>query len=118
MVLIGLFRIGYKIASDLNKARDHSLSLLCSAVYNLSILFLIMIPASVVNEKARETIRFLRYRIPKTEKDLKFEIEKDLVLERKLTLWNIFVFERSLIIGCLGSLLTYGILLATLGKDH
>ncbi|GFQ95778.1 hypothetical protein TNCT_205291 [Trichonephila clavata] len=44
--------------------------------------------------------------------------KKTLLQENGLTLWKIYVMDRSLVIGTFGTFLTYGILLGSLGKNE
>ncbi|GBN76886.1 hypothetical protein AVEN_53894-1 [Araneus ventricosus] len=116
-----LFWTGYRIAFDTD---DHPLILFFSCVngtYVLSHLLLIMVPASIANEttkRAKSNVLSLPHEILTTDKELKFGIKKCSFQEKFLTLWDIYVLDRSLLITAFGTLLTYGILLGSLGKEH
>ncbi|GIX67462.1 uncharacterized protein CDAR_110421 [Caerostris darwini] len=116
--LVGLFWTGYRIAF-LTSNLDHSFLLICPFVYLLSHHLLLLISASKTNEKAAKakliTQCLLRNCRLETRRRIKYE--KNIALESNLTAWKIYVFDRSLIITSFGCLLTYGILLATLGRD-
>ncbi|GBM01923.1 hypothetical protein AVEN_269536-1 [Araneus ventricosus] len=110
------FRVGYRLAFDMNMTHGSFLALLISGMHCLSIQLLVMVPASVTNEKDKSVAQYLLHRIPRKEKDLRFEFETDFKQKKCLTLWKMYDLNRSLIITSLGSLLTYGILIGTLGK--
>ncbi|GBN17122.1 hypothetical protein AVEN_48786-1 [Araneus ventricosus] len=119
MSMISLFMTGYEIVFH---NYDFPLDLLHScvyAIYALSHLLLIIVPASITNEAteaAKSVAMSLPYEISSNEKELKFESQKCFFQKKFLTLWNIYVLDRSLIFTAIGTLLTYGILLGTLGK--
>ncbi|GIY74198.1 hypothetical protein CEXT_585921 [Caerostris extrusa] len=116
--LFGLFWTGYRIAF-LTNIRDHSFYLICPFIFHLCEHLLLMISATVTNEKtAKATFIMqclLRHCHLKTRMKIKYE--KNIGSESNLTLWKIYVFDRSLLITSFGCLLTYGILLGTLGRD-
>ncbi|GBO22103.1 hypothetical protein AVEN_180232-1 [Araneus ventricosus] len=113
------FHTGYKIAFDTD---EYPLVLFFSCIsgaYSLSHILLIMVPASISNEAAKRAKRVvMSLPSPTNDEELKFEIQKCFFQENFLSLWNIYSLDRSLIITAFGTLLTYGILLATLGKEH
>ncbi|GIY21706.1 uncharacterized protein CEXT_121601 [Caerostris extrusa] len=116
--LFGLFWTGYRIAF-LTNVHERSFYLICPVIYRLSQHLLLMIPASMANEKAAKAKLIiqclLRYCHLETRKKIKYE--KNIALESNLTFWKIYVFDKSLLITSFGCLLTYGILLGTLGRD-
>ncbi|GIY20453.1 hypothetical protein CDAR_502761 [Caerostris darwini] len=116
--LFGLFWNGYRI-SFLTKLFEHPFYLICPVIYHLSQHLLLMISASRTNEKTAKAKLImqclLRHCHLETRKKMKYE--KNIVLESNLTSWKIYVFDRSLLITSFGCLLTYGILLGTLGRD-
>ncbi|GBM00157.1 hypothetical protein AVEN_176399-1 [Araneus ventricosus] len=111
------FRVGYILAFSKEISPASYYYFLLTGIHFLSIQLLIMFPGSIVNEKARCVSHFLLYRIPRNEEDLKCEFKKDLKQEKYLTLWKIYPLSRSLIIASLGTVVTYGILIGTLGKE-
>ncbi|GIY03968.1 uncharacterized protein CEXT_8231 [Caerostris extrusa] len=117
--LFGLFWNGYRIAF-LAELFEYPFYLICPVIYNLSHHLLLMISASMTNEKAAKAKLImqclLRHCHLETRKKMKYE--KNIALESNLTSWKIYVFDRSLIITSFGCLLTYGILLGTLGGDY
>ncbi|GIX81308.1 uncharacterized protein CEXT_532261 [Caerostris extrusa] len=116
--LFGLFFTGYKIAF-LTNIPEHFFYLLCPVVFHLSNHLLLMISASMTNEKTTKTKLVIQCLLSHChlETRMKIKYEKNIALESNLTSWKIYVFDRSLLITSLGSLITYGILLATLGKE-
>ncbi|GBM00165.1 hypothetical protein AVEN_176405-1 [Araneus ventricosus] len=111
------FRVGYILAFSKDISHASYFSFLLTGIHFLSIQLLIMFPGSIVNEKAKYVSHCLLYRIPNNEEYLKCEFKKDLKQEKCLTLWKIYALSRSLIIASLGTLVTYGILIGTLGKE-
>ncbi|GFT24945.1 hypothetical protein NPIL_474071 [Nephila pilipes] len=117
-VMIGLFR-GFVILS-FSKNLTFSLStFLCIYIIgHLGMLFAIVLPASDLNQvafEARSQVISLREHSPFSQnRDLKW---RQMNVKRKvnLTLWNTYVIDRSLIWSAFGTLLTYGILIGTLG---
>ncbi|GIY94889.1 uncharacterized protein CEXT_250021 [Caerostris extrusa] len=118
LYLHGLFWTGYKIAF-LNNVHEHSFYLICPVIYYLSHHLLLMISASTANEKAGKAKLLMQclLRHCHLETRMKIKYEKNIALESNLTSWKIYVFNRSLLISSFGCLLTYGILLGTLGRD-
>ncbi|GBM28352.1 hypothetical protein AVEN_229536-1 [Araneus ventricosus] len=114
--MIGLFRAGYRLAYDTIIYQDYFLSLVLSAVSHFSLQMMIMIPACLANEEAKHVAQILPDLIPRHESDLKLQFEKEFRHQKYLSLWNIYFFDRSLIIASNGALLTYGILFGTIGK--
>ncbi|GIX70962.1 uncharacterized protein CDAR_505091 [Caerostris darwini] len=113
--LFGLFWSGYRLAFVTSVSAYE----ICPVFYHLSHHLLLMIFASMTNEKAAEAKLIIRYVVRHFYPEIrrKIKCKSNIVLENNLTLWKIYVFDRSLIITSFGCLLTYGILLATLGKE-
>ncbi|GFU00096.1 hypothetical protein TNCV_1749351 [Trichonephila clavipes] len=91
-----------------------------SLIFYLSNQLLILIPAAETNEEASKTENFvqrLRYRFPSFHQKIKFLLEKNIIQDNRLTLWNMYVLDRSLIITSLGSLLSYRVLIGTLRTE-
>ncbi|GBM28351.1 hypothetical protein AVEN_229535-1 [Araneus ventricosus] len=114
--MIGLFRAGYRLAFDTIIDQDYFLSLVLSAVCHFSLQMMIMIPACIANEEAQHVAQILPDWIPKHESDLKLEFKKEFRHQKYLSVWNIYLFDRSLVITSIGTLVTYGILIGTVGK--
>ncbi|KAF8796726.1 hypothetical protein HNY73_001071 [Argiope bruennichi] len=78
-------------------------------------LYMITRPAIQTNEvadKARKSMQLLIDNTSSHQNKLKVILNQRTVL----TLWNICIFDRAFVISSFGTLLTYGILLTTLGK--
>ncbi|GIY44602.1 uncharacterized protein CDAR_125011 [Caerostris darwini] len=114
--LSALFWTGYSVAFVTNI----SLYVMAPVIHFLSHHLLLMISASMTNEKAAEAKLIMQclLRHCHLETRLKIKYEKNIAMKNNLTLWKIYAFDRSLLITSLCSLLTYGILLATLGREH
>ncbi|GIY30470.1 uncharacterized protein CEXT_676711 [Caerostris extrusa] len=107
--LFCLFWTGYRIAFLTNNLK-HSFYLICPVIHHLSQHLLLMISASMTNEKAAKAkliiqclLRHCHLKTP-----MKIKYEKNIALESNLTSWKIYVFDRSLLITSFGCLLTYG----------
>ncbi|GFU94370.1 uncharacterized protein TNCV_1731671 [Trichonephila clavipes] len=118
MSMIGLFWGGYRLAFRKSYGDGYSVILVCSASCYLTFQLLIMISASMTNEKAKKaksSLRCLKYKIPPDMRETKFKEVH--VKDNNLTLWNIYVMDSSLLIASFGTLLTFGILIGTLGES-
>lgn len=117
--MVGLFRTSYALIF-FKRAELFQDFYSCIAGANyLCFLVIVILTASEAVQSAttaREIALSLPGRIPSRYQELKVLIRKDLRLDVKLTLWKTYAIERSLLISALGSLLTYGILVATLGN--
>ncbi|GFY58012.1 uncharacterized protein TNIN_267001 [Trichonephila inaurata madagascariensis] len=101
-------------------SNTYILSLTCSTMFFTFLLLIITISASLTNEtasKAKNVMKNVPYRIPKGSERIKYMLRKNSVQEYSLTLWKIYIIDRSLIITCFGTLLTYGMLIGALGKQ-
>ncbi|GBM51422.1 hypothetical protein AVEN_205119-1 [Araneus ventricosus] len=118
--LMGMFWTGYGVILASNLTQNYLFALICSTILDFTFLLLIMISASITNESVEKTnivVQRLPYRIPTHRNDLETKIRKDFSEKIHLTFWKISVFDRSFVFTCFGTLLTYGILIATLGKQ-
>ncbi|GIX81303.1 uncharacterized protein CEXT_532241 [Caerostris extrusa] len=116
MNLSALFWTGYSVVF----VTDTSLYVIAPVIYFLSHHLLLMISASMANEKVVEAKLIIKclLRHCHLQTRMKIKYEKNMALKSNLTLWKIYVFDRSLLITSFGCLLTYGILFATLGREH
>ncbi|GIY44595.1 uncharacterized protein CDAR_124971 [Caerostris darwini] len=114
MNLSALFWTGYNVAF----ITEINLYVMAPVIHFLSHHLLLTISASMTNEKAKKAKLIIQclLRHSHLDKRMKIKYEMNIAMESNLTLWNIYVVDRSLLIASLGSLLTYGILLATLGR--
>ncbi|GFQ95777.1 uncharacterized protein TNCT_205281 [Trichonephila clavata] len=113
----GLFWYGYKIAFLINEISGYLLYILSGTAY-MVLLLQLMISGSALNELGKEVtvlIHCLPQETAGNQPKINF-FKKTLLQENGLTLWKIYVMDRSLVICTFGTLLTYGIMLGTLGK--
>ncbi|GBN39764.1 hypothetical protein AVEN_139267-1 [Araneus ventricosus] len=118
--MMGLFSSGYRIAFSPSARNTHFATRLFSGTFYLSFQLLLIIHASLANEakrKAGQAAKCLSYQCPMGNKQIKLLLNQDLNKDNYLTLWQICAIERSVLITNIGVLLTYGILLGTLGKQ-
>ncbi|GIX70964.1 uncharacterized protein CDAR_505101 [Caerostris darwini] len=118
--LFGLFCAGYWLALHPKLSLEYFLYMLGPVIYYLSHHFLLMITASMTNEKGDEAKSILQCLLKHFHPEIrrKIKYEKNMALKSNLTLWKMYVFDRPLIVTTLGCLLTYGILLANLGPEY
>ncbi|GFY58270.1 uncharacterized protein TNIN_142841 [Trichonephila inaurata madagascariensis] len=117
--MTGSFAGGYKMAFHPNNTEAYFLSLIFSVIFYLTAQLMIMLSASVTNELANKVkcvVRCLPYQDAIQDPKRKFKLKKYLNQDNSLTLWKVYVMDWSLIITSIGTLLTYGILIGTLGK--
>ncbi|GFR25261.1 uncharacterized protein TNCT_67991 [Trichonephila clavata] len=118
--MAGLFGSGYRIAFHDDESKNHFFSLIIPLCFYLSVQLLIMLSASNTNELENKVKCFiLCLPCSNSSKDPKkiFKFKKYLNHDNCLTLWKVYVVDRSLVITSIGTLLTYGILIGTLGKN-
>ncbi|GFY67305.1 uncharacterized protein TNIN_7891 [Trichonephila inaurata madagascariensis] len=118
--MIGLFWSGYRLAIHSDISNVYFLSLMTSGLFYLTHQLTIMNSASSTNEmgkKLKHVALYLPYRFPKHSQEIKSTLKKDFMQDNHLTVWKIYEFNRSLTISSLGTLLTYGILIGSLGKE-
>ncbi|GFV58575.1 uncharacterized protein TNCV_2897521 [Trichonephila clavipes] len=114
-----LFWNVYRIAFYKNTASGYVLYTL-SGIFYLVLLLQLMISGCASNELANE-VRVLIQCLPResaeNEQNINF-FKKTLLQDNGLTVWKIYVMDRSLVICLFGSLLSYGIMLGTLGQTN
>ncbi|GBM45921.1 hypothetical protein AVEN_206463-1 [Araneus ventricosus] len=113
LTMIGIFRCGYSVAFIEDNSTLLNAYMLSSMFLYMLFQLLLMISGSITNEDANGTSNVLKKRYNKDFKSPKLEVDFS---QNSLTLWRIYILDRSLIIASFGTLLTFGILLATLGK--
>ncbi|GFY62228.1 hypothetical protein TNIN_263401 [Trichonephila inaurata madagascariensis] len=94
----------------------HYMIIVIGEIYFSTSLLIIIVPASVVNEallSAKQTLMSLAVKIPQHAKELTIIINGECLNEVSLTLWKIYKIHRSIIISTIGTLLSYGFLVAT-----
>ncbi|GFX63653.1 uncharacterized protein TNCV_2824391 [Trichonephila clavipes] len=79
---------------------------------------MIILPASAANiafSLAKEAVQSLPWKISQYYTNLKVIIRSECSRDVSLTLWKVYKIKRSLILSAMGTLATYGMLLATQG---
>ncbi|KAF8771165.1 Exosome complex component RRP41 like protein [Argiope bruennichi] len=120
LTMIGLFWGGYRIAFSASMDSEGKTALIFSGYFYLWNHCLILIPAALANEaanKAENVAKCLPYQIPAKNRHLKFLLRKNLKWNNRFSLWEFYVIDRSILIASFGTLLTYGIILGSLGKE-
>ncbi|GFS33357.1 uncharacterized protein NPIL_428381 [Nephila pilipes] len=117
MSMVGLFWSGYRLSFQKHAINVYSSTHVSSVICYLTFQLILMISASMTNEmekKVKSTVQCLKYKFPHYIRETKFT--EVFTKENNLTLWKIYVLDRSLIVTGFGTLLTYGILIGTLGN--
>lgn len=118
-IMGGLFRTSYMVMFQANMDYNkYFYTIITGFAYGYSMVILIL-RGSEANRyavMARYAVMRLPGVLPNYYKKLKVEIRKEFKSKVVLTFWRIYVIERSMLINALGTLATYGILVATLGN--
>ncbi|GFV64087.1 uncharacterized protein TNCV_2461141 [Trichonephila clavipes] len=117
--MIGLFWCCYHVVFYSSKTTAQHSTLLCFTIVFLWLKLFILVSASITNallDKTKNSFRCMTYRISTLHLEIKRHLKEYLTQENHLTLWKIYVMDLSLVITSFGTLLTYGMLLGTLGK--
>ncbi|GFR14032.1 uncharacterized protein TNCT_641261 [Trichonephila clavata] len=113
--LAGLFYINFGILIFSIDGYVHPLT---GEIYFFSLVCMVILSASAANRAsltAKEAILSLPGKIPQHYKELKMMIRSECMRDISLSLWKVYKIEPSLLFSAIGSLVTYGMLLATLG---
>ncbi|GFS33333.1 hypothetical protein NPIL_428281 [Nephila pilipes] len=113
----GLFYVNYIMFFVPIGGYAHYLSSLSSEIFFLSLFVVIIGPASAVNEallSTKKVLISLPRNFPQHFNELTMIIGSEFFNDVYLTLWKIYTIDRSLTISAMGTLLTYGIIIATL----
>lgn len=117
--MIGLFTVGYSLAFNSDSSYTFFFYSITGGLYFLTQQLMLMVPASNAVQSANDA-RLAMLSLPGVALDryqeVKCLVEKKSKPKKTLTLWKIFVINRPLVVGSFGTLLTYGILIGTLGK--
>ncbi|GFY47001.1 uncharacterized protein TNIN_11341 [Trichonephila inaurata madagascariensis] len=116
--MTGLFWFSYDMIFAIKKDYLHYLNSMTGEMFQSSMFVMVIISASSANtaaDVAKEAVMSLPGRIPQYYSELKVILRKDCKQNICLTLWKIYKIDRSLIISALGVLMSYGVLIATLG---
>ncbi|GFT36404.1 uncharacterized protein NPIL_327271 [Nephila pilipes] len=117
--MTGLFWSAFSFAFSVGNDYLINICTLSGIVHYAMSLLLILFPAAVSNEasiRAHDIVRSLPSYIREHYKELKMSIRRRFKRNTSLTLWKIYIIDKSLLISVLGTLLTYGILFGTLGS--
>ncbi|GFS75088.1 uncharacterized protein NPIL_637161 [Nephila pilipes] len=112
--MFGLFYLNYSLLFAPIGGFQHFLTLFSGEICFSTFIGMIILPASAMNDalfSAKKALIFLTRITPQHYNEVTMIISSDEVL---LTLWNIYTIHKSLIISAMGTLLTFGILVATL----
>ncbi|GFR31494.1 uncharacterized protein TNCT_429971 [Trichonephila clavata] len=116
--MFGLFWINF---NTMSVPKEGYLDYLCP--FNGEMLYvasigMIVFSASGANEAfsiAKQAVLSLPGKVPRHYQNLKVMLRKECKRDIALTLWKTYAIHRSLFISAIGTLVTYGILVATLG---
>ncbi|GFV29882.1 uncharacterized protein TNCV_2083471 [Trichonephila clavipes] len=114
--LAGLFYVNFGI--HFNRVGD-VLHFIVAEIWFSILVCMIILSASAANRAsltAKEAIYSLPGRIPRYYYELEMIIRSECIQDVSLTLWKIYKIDRSLILSALGTLITYGMLLVTIGN--
>ncbi|GFT46667.1 uncharacterized protein NPIL_538421 [Nephila pilipes] len=112
-----LFAFNYSVVFYPSEDIKTYFILIYGVFQNVMSLLLLMIPAAECNRVsnlALETIKSLPGWLPQHRKVLKMHIRQKHRKTFLLTLWNIYVIDKSLLISAFGTLLTYGFLVGNI----
>ncbi|GBM03307.1 hypothetical protein AVEN_142587-1 [Araneus ventricosus] len=116
IAMMVLFRAGYMLAFN-NVSLNRAYGLYFAILFYFTVQLILMTSAFLTNEaKALTGCTVQRYLYKLCNDHFKSEILKSYSSQSILTLGKIYELDRSLIIASLATLITYGILLGTLGK--
>ncbi|KAF8796910.1 hypothetical protein HNY73_001239 [Argiope bruennichi] len=117
LAMICSFSSGYSLAFSPDLSQTTIIYYIISLSFYLSTQLVLMITDSLANELLNEIQNVLQESLnklyPSDSEKRRICINTE---ESNLTLWKIYVLDRSLAMSSIGTLVTYGILLATLGK--
>ncbi|GBN67623.1 hypothetical protein AVEN_158657-1 [Araneus ventricosus] len=116
--MVKLFWLSYIFAFAVDNLVSLRIFLAFEILQNFILLLMVLLPAASVNEAAkaaRDVVISLPSWYPNNYRPLKLHIRRHFMQELSLTLWKIYRIDKPLVISALGSLLSYGILVGTLG---
>ncbi|GBN80964.1 hypothetical protein AVEN_210747-1 [Araneus ventricosus] len=117
--MTGIFWAGYRMAFYQTSSSEELYSSVCSLSYFVLLQMTLMTSAALTNEvknRTKRLVKCLPYRMPPIRKQILCVIKANYQQDNNLTLWQFYVFDRAAVIASIGCLVTYGILLGTLGK--
>ncbi|GFU94372.1 uncharacterized protein TNCV_1731691 [Trichonephila clavipes] len=113
--LAGLFYIHFGVLIFSIDGYVHPLT---GETYFFSLVCMVILSASAANRAfstAKEAILSLPAKVPQDYEELKMMVRSECMKDVSLTLWKVYKIEPSLLLSAIGSLVTYGMLLANLG---
>ncbi|GIY88588.1 uncharacterized protein CEXT_663661 [Caerostris extrusa] len=119
IILVTLFWYGYNFAFILYVSNVSGIFDAIGFIQYFVLLLIILPPAAAVNQAAataRETVLSLPGWFPKQYSTIKVHVRRKFMHKTALTLWKIYRIDKSLLISAIGSLISYGILVGTLGS--
>ncbi|GBM03242.1 hypothetical protein AVEN_142535-1 [Araneus ventricosus] len=117
--MVGLFWASYSLLFFLSEDSVSSVYLFGVLILYSILLLIIMLPASAVNKAvdlAKNTLNSLPGWFPDRYETLKLIVLKKFKQQQPcLTLWKVYRIDKPLLVSTLGTLVTYGFLVGTLG---
>ncbi|GIY51102.1 uncharacterized protein CDAR_498341 [Caerostris darwini] len=117
--MAGIFRASFVLLFEGEKNPMTLIYYAIAGLLYLAVFLSTILSASAATQEgriAKELIVSLPGKFPSHYKELKVTLRKHFKREVVLTLWKMYTIERSILISALGTLVTYGILIATLGN--
>ncbi|GIX84821.1 uncharacterized protein CDAR_490561 [Caerostris darwini] len=118
-ILITLFWFGYSFAFTPSVNNASGIFVAMGFIQYFVLLLVTLLPAAAVNQAAttaRETVLSLPGWFPKQYSTIKVHVCREFMRKTTLTLWRIYRIDNSLLINALGTLISYGFLVGTLGR--
>ncbi|KAF8796831.1 hypothetical protein HNY73_001167 [Argiope bruennichi] len=120
--MIGLFSFTYNFILELKVILNSNYLIIVGNITGIlfysTLLVVIILPGAAVNQAAwisKETAKCLPWRFPRHFMELKKILHQRSTFSGP-TLWKIYTIENSLLISAFGTLVTYGLLVGTLGS--
>ncbi|GBM12395.1 hypothetical protein AVEN_211576-1 [Araneus ventricosus] len=117
--LSGVFWFSYILAFLQQSDYSSHIFIVSGIIYYMLLPLSIMLSAAAANEAAemvKSTVKLMGSWIPKPYRDSDMYLRQRLKPRVEMTLWKMYKVDKSLFINSLGTLLTYGMLLGTLGS--
>ncbi|GIY31373.1 uncharacterized protein CEXT_12841 [Caerostris extrusa] len=118
-ILAGLFWYGYSFAFPPNVSNAMEMYVSMGFVQYSVLLLITLTPAADANQAAamaRGICSVFASMVSKRHSIINMHVRRKFMHKTALTLWKIYRIEKSLLISAIGSLISYGILLGTLGN--
>ncbi|GIY03045.1 uncharacterized protein CDAR_511461 [Caerostris darwini] len=118
-ILTSLFWYGYSFAFPPNANNVTGILFYMGFVQYFLLLLITLIPAAAANQAAataRDFVLSLSGWFPKRYSVIKVHVCRKFMRKTALALWKIYRIDNSLLLSAIGSLISYGILVGTLGS--